>query len=283
MRGTVRASLGLALAVANVTGAAVWFDKSLSGGSPTPVGSAVVWFPLEVLVFALAIVLWRGRSVQRWLHQRDGEAHALRAQIRTTRARVAALRSGREMMVSALARLSFAHHPAEFDRLIMGTSDLIRGVLSLAHDGHSSVELEAELAQRYFAVVGLHSRGAVPATELDISLEASHVRMPGGSLVGILRSLMTAVDGRGRALSVRASVTHEWLHVRIRLDGETTQHPDASARLDADLRTLENRVRQTSAVDCDLTVTTSSTGVEVLVRFRSTLGTSTASLLSAIA
>lgn len=148
VRGAIVAGIGIALVLGNITGAALLVDRYGNASRPTPPGSIAVWVPVQLLVLALTVVLWRARSIRRWLHDRDAEANHLRAQVAEARARVGALRSGKELMLTSLARLSKADTPADFDDIILNTSQLIRRILTLAHHGHSSVELEVELTRR---------------------------------------------------------------------------------------------------------------------------------------
>ncbi len=264
MHGTIRIVLGAAVAVATLTGAAAWLDASRSIGSPSPPGTIAMWFPMEVVAFAFAIVLWRGHGVRRWLHERDAEAQRLHDQVTTARARIGALRSGRDAMLSALGRLRFASDPSAFDRLILRTSELIRGLLSLAEDGHSSVELEADLARRYLSVIA--NDAPVPPTAMDISLDAAHAVMPGGSLVSILRSLMIVTNAPDE-LSMRARMERGWLDVTVHM--KCAQTHASLGRIEAELRRVEESVRQASALDCHFSAETTVSGYQAVARFRS--------------
>lgn len=150
---SLRAALGGGVIVSLLTGTMLSLDGSGWTGVPARPGEIAMWFPLEVVVFALAVVVWRGRRVRRWRDARAAEARDLGTQVDTARAQISALQAGRDLMVSALTRLTLARSASEFDQLVLNSSDLIRSVLALAKDGDSCVDLEAELGHRYFAVV----------------------------------------------------------------------------------------------------------------------------------
>jgi hypothetical protein len=89
-----------------------------------------MWMPAQLLAFVLGLVLWRGRSVRRWLQRRDVETVALNQRIATTREKVAALRDGRDVMISALDRLAVASDAREFDDLTLSAAEIVRSLLA---------------------------------------------------------------------------------------------------------------------------------------------------------
>ena len=132
----------------NVVGSAYMVERS-SGPTSLPAARFVVWIPVQLLAFALGLMLWRARDVRRWLQRRDAETRALRLRIDEARARVAALRSGKDLMHSALDRLTQARDPQEFDELTLTSAEMVRSLLALAKDGQHSADVEAELVKRY--------------------------------------------------------------------------------------------------------------------------------------
>jgi hypothetical protein len=141
----VAAALGAVLVLVNGIGGS-WFDaRAARAGDSLEAGSIAMWFPLQLVAVALAVVLWRARDVRRWLERRDAETRALEAQIVSTRARIETLRSGKDVMLLALSRLTSASDALDFDALVLVSSAMIRSLLAVV-DERSSVEVEAMLA-----------------------------------------------------------------------------------------------------------------------------------------
>jgi hypothetical protein len=201
-------------------------------------------------MFALVVVLWRAHDVRRWLQRRDVETQMLHTRISTTRARVGALRSGKELMSSVLNRLTSARSADDFDRRVLESSELIRSLLALADDGRSSVELEVELATRYFGILQLTN--TTPTFRSEISLEASHAAMPSGSLASLVGLLTTAAGDMGRTLRIRADIEREWLRAEVIVDCSGPIDLGVTTRLAVEAQHLEMRLRQVAEPECHI-------------------------------
>jgi two-component system LytT family sensor kinase len=123
--------LGVVLVMANVAAAAYLLDKSSPPNDGSPVRNVVWLLPVQMLVFALCVILWRARGVRRWLQRRDAESRALSQRIDEIRGRVASLRSGKDAMISALERLSLARDARDFDELTVGAAEMVRSLLAV--------------------------------------------------------------------------------------------------------------------------------------------------------
>ena len=127
---TVAIGVGSALMLTDVIGSAYLFDStSHAPHAITPVPIAM-WIPAQLLAFALGLVLWRGRGVRQWLQRRDVETLALNDRIAATRDRVAALREGKDVMISALDRLAVAGDARAFDDLVLSAAAAVRALLA---------------------------------------------------------------------------------------------------------------------------------------------------------
>ena len=126
----VAIAVGSALMLVDVLGSAYLFEsRSRTPGAIAP-ASLAMWLPAQFLAFVLGLVLWRGRSVRRWLQRRDVETVALNERIATTREKVAALRDGRDVMISALDGLAIAGDAREFDDLTLSAAEIVRSLLA---------------------------------------------------------------------------------------------------------------------------------------------------------
>ena len=99
---------------------------ALTGRGRLLPGSVAVWLPVQLVAVALTVVLWRAIDVRRWLHARDAETSILQAQVESTRQQVAALRVGKDLMLTALDELCLASTARDFDRRIVSASELMR-------------------------------------------------------------------------------------------------------------------------------------------------------------
>jgi two-component system LytT family sensor kinase len=129
---------GSALLLADVLGSAYLFETTSRAPHAITVAPIAAWIPAQLLAFALGIVLWRGRSVRRWLQRRDAETLALNGRITETRQKVTDLRAGKDVMISALDRLAMAADAREFDDLTLAAAESVRSLLASDRDsGHS--------------------------------------------------------------------------------------------------------------------------------------------------
>jgi hypothetical protein len=132
----------------DVVGSAYLFEsRSRSPGAIAP-ASIAMWMPAQLLAFVLGLVLWRGRSVRRWLQRRDVETLALNDRIAATREKVAALRDGRDVMISALDRLAVAGDAREFDELTLATAETVRSLLASNREIRHSARGAADTDER---------------------------------------------------------------------------------------------------------------------------------------
>jgi signal transduction histidine kinase len=117
------------LTIANVIGAAAIVDRGIANPGTFAPPALAVWMPLQLLVLALVIVLWRANDVRRWMQARDAETRTLVNEITALRARIDALRSGKDLMLEALATLMVTPTADDFDRIVLESSDVIRHVV----------------------------------------------------------------------------------------------------------------------------------------------------------
>jgi signal transduction histidine kinase len=130
----VAVALGTACLLGDVLGSAYLFERTFYGSHAITVAPIAKWIPAQLLTFALGVVLWRGRSVRRWIQHRDVETLILNDRITAMREKVAALRAGKDVMVSALDRLAVAVDAREFDDLTISTAEAVRSLLASEPD-----------------------------------------------------------------------------------------------------------------------------------------------------
>ena len=144
----VAIAVGSALVLIDVLGSAYLFEsRSRTTGAIAP-ASVAMWMPAQLLAFVLGLVLWRGRSVRRWLQHRDVETIALNDRIATTREKVAALRDGRDVMISALDRLAVAGDARAFDDLTLSAAEIVRSLLASDREIRRSASGASDSDQR---------------------------------------------------------------------------------------------------------------------------------------
>ena len=118
--------LGAALIIGNVIGSSLLAEPGFANERRLMPGTLAVWLPVQLIVVALTVVVWRANAVRRWLHERDAETTILQAQVEDTRRQVAALRIGKDVMLTALDGLFQANTARDFDRRIVNASELMR-------------------------------------------------------------------------------------------------------------------------------------------------------------
>jgi hypothetical protein len=126
----VAIALGTALLLVDVLGSSYLLERTSHSPRAITATPIAMWIPAQLLAFALGIVLWRGRAVHRWLQRRDVETLALNRQIEATRQRIAGLRAGKDVMISALDRLAVAVDAREFDDLTLAAAEAVRSLLA---------------------------------------------------------------------------------------------------------------------------------------------------------
>jgi hypothetical protein len=135
----------------DVIGSAYVLESSSHASRAIAPVRLAMWIPAQLLAFALGLVLWRGRSVRRWLQRRDAETLALNDRIAATRERILHLREGKDVMISALDRLAVAADARVFDDLTLSAAETVRALLASDRDVGKSLN-EATGSDRFAAV-----------------------------------------------------------------------------------------------------------------------------------
>jgi len=147
----VAIGVGSALMLVDVIGSAYVLESSSHASRAIAPVRLAMWIPAQLLAFALGLVLWRGRSVRRWLQRRDAETLALNDRIAATRERILHLREGKDVMISALDRLAVAADARVFDDLTLSAAETVRALLASDRDVGKSLN-EATGSDRFAAV-----------------------------------------------------------------------------------------------------------------------------------
>lgn len=223
----IGAAVGMALGHAALTAfVLVGFDPSRWEG---PLAELFAW---NIAIYAIVLVLWHLRGIQRWTEARDAEDLRLRRELETTRFQRTVLEVRPEALVGALRGLEgiVAKDPIRAERGLADLGDFLRGTLDALRERDVVLRDEIAQAEGYARLLGL---GALPGLRLRIAapLDLLDTRVPNG----VIRALVDAVTAGRHAPVVDITIRHDddELLAQARASGETADAGDGLARLSA--------------------------------------------------
>lgn len=220
--GHILASVAIAIVHATLT------PLLLSGfGGRDWSGPLPELFAWNVAIYAVLLVLWHLRALQRWTDERDALDERLRHELDAARFQRVMLELRPAALLEALHALeALVMRDAErAEGVLADIGDFLRGTLDMMQESHVTLRDEAAAAEAYARVL---AAGAAPGVELRVSIPLALMERPVPN--GVLRAMLdVAVHERGVPSPVAISVGSESgllvARLRERPSVAATSHP----------------------------------------------------------